>query len=104
MGRRQRSCASLVRLGVVLTLSVGVAAPVSAADDVRISPRGRDVTIIEGETRTIYEYRQNGILRMIRVVPTTGRSYYLVPTDPTSGYGNLEQADTLVPQWILVEF
>ena len=41
---------------------------------------------------------------MIRVVPTTGRPYYLVTTDPTSGYGNLEQADTLVPQWILVEF
>lgn len=104
MGRRQRKRSSLARLGAVLALTVGVVLPAFAADGVRVSPRGRDVTIIEGETRTIYEYRQNGILRMIRVVPTTGRPYYLVPADPTSGYGNLEQAGTLVPQWILVEF
>lgn len=78
--------------------------PVSAADYGPIAPRGRDVTIIEGERRTIYEYRQNGVLRMIRIVPTTGRPYYLVPADETQGYGNLENADMLIPKWILVEF
>lgn len=77
---------------------------VRAADDGRITPRGRDVTIIEGEQRTVYEYRQNGELRMIRIVPSSGRPYYLVPADETRGYGNLENADMLVPKWILVEF
>lgn len=93
-----------VRPAVLALLLAHLVAPALAEDDVRVSPRGRDVTIIEGETRTIYEYRQNGELRMIRVVPSTGRPYYLVPADPTAGYGNLERADTLIPQWILVEF
>ena len=80
------------------------AVPTLAAEDSRIAPRGRDVVIIEGEARTIYEYRQNDELRMIRIVPSTGRPYYLVPADETQGYGNLENADMLIPKWILVEF
>lgn len=74
------------------------------ASESAITSRGQDVTIIEGRERTVYEYRQNGVLRMIRVVPAVGRPYYLTPADPTRGYGNLEQADMLVPKWILVEF
>jgi hypothetical protein len=68
------------------------------------APRGRNVTIIEGRDRTVYEYRQNGELRMIRIVPAAGRPYYLVPADDTRGYGNLENADMLIPKWILLEF
>ena len=66
--------------------------------------RGPDVTLIAGEDRTVYEYRQNGKLRMIKVVPQGGRPYFLVPRDPTAGFGDLEQADTLVPRWVLLEF
>ena len=66
--------------------------------------RGPDVTLIAGEERTVYEYRQNGRLTMIKVVPSVGRAYYLAPRDPTSGFGDLEQADTLVPRWVLIEF
>lgn len=65
---------------------------------------GPDVTIIATELRTIYEYRQNGHLRIIRIVPNVGRPYYLVPRDPTKGYGELDQADMLIPSWVLVEF
>jgi len=67
-------------------------------------PRGPDVTLIAGEERAVYEYRQNGKLRMIKVVPKRGKPYYLVPRDPTQGFGDLEQADTLVPRWVLIEF
>lgn len=66
--------------------------------------RGPDVTLIAGEERTVYEYRQNGKLRMIKVVPNVGKPYFLVPRDPTTGFGDLEQADTLVPRWVLFEF
>ena len=66
--------------------------------------RGPDVTLIAGEERTVYEYRQNGKLRMIKVVPKVGKPYYLVPRDPTTGFGDLEQAETLVPRWVLIEF
>ena len=66
--------------------------------------RGPDVTLIASEERTVYEYRQNGQLRMIKVVPSFGRPYYLVPRDPTQGFGDLEQARTLVPEWVIWEF
>ena len=65
---------------------------------------GPDVTIIAGEQRTVYEYRQNGHLRMIKVVPSIGKPYYLVPRDRTTGFGDLERADMLLPNWVLVEF
>ena len=66
--------------------------------------RGPDVTLIAGEERTIYEYRHNGQLRMIKVVPKFGKPYYLAPRDPTRGFGDLEQADTLIAEWVLWEF
>ena len=108
-GHRPLRSISRLALSAALTtstaLGVGlVAAPALAEDNVRVSPRGRDVTIIEGEDRTVYEYRQNGQLRQIRIVPAQGRPYYLVPADQTRGYGNLEHADMLIPRWVIAEF
>ena len=110
-GAPQRKSRSLLTITVAAalnagaTLGVGLAAtPALAEDNVRVSPRGRDVTIIEGEDRTVYEYRQNGQLRQIRIVPAQGRPYYLVPADQTRGYGNLEHADMLIPRWVIAEF
>jgi hypothetical protein len=73
-----------------------------AAEPVDI--RGPDVTIIEEEDRSVFEYRQGGVLRMIRVVPNWGKPYYLVPRDQTSGVEDLERADALLPTWVIVEF
>ena len=36
------------------------------------------VVIIAEEDKMVYEFRQNGELRMIRIVPTFGKPYYLV--------------------------
>ena len=66
--------------------------------------RGPDITLIASEERTVYEYRQNGQLRMIKVVPKFGKPYYLTPRDPTRGFGDLEQADMLLAEWVLWEF
>ena len=66
--------------------------------------RGPDVTIIAGEERTIYEYRQNGHLRMVKIVPNWGKPYYLYPRDQTAGFGDLQEADMLLPTWVIVEF
>jgi hypothetical protein len=66
--------------------------------------RGPDIVIIAEEERTIFEFRQGGELRMVRVVPQIGKPYYLVPRDQTKGFGNLERADMLVPSWVIVEF
>ena len=66
--------------------------------------RGPDVTIIVEEDKTIHEFRQGGQLRMVRVVPKWGKPYYLVPADQTTGFGDLERADKLIPSWVIVEF
>ena len=76
---------------------------VEAADAVR-SLRGPDVTIIAGEKRTIYEYRQAGQLRMIKIIPSFGKPYYLVPADETRGFGDLDRARMLIPRWTIIEF
>lgn len=87
--------------------SPGAAKPPSAPVSLHEVPaqnRGPDVTLIAGEERTVYEYRQNGRLRMIKVVPKFGPAYYLTPRDPTRGFGDLEQADSLIAEWVLREF
>ena len=87
--------------------SAGAAKPPSAPVSLHEVPariRGPDVTLIAGEERTVYEYRQNGRLRMIKVVPKFGPAYYLTPRDPTRGFGDLEQADSLIAEWVLREF
>jgi hypothetical protein len=65
---------------------------------------GPDVTVVSGEKRTVYEYRQNGQLRMIKVVPKHGPPYFLVPRDETRGFGDLERADMLIARWTIIEF
>jgi len=93
---------SAMRAAVLATLMAAAGQAAVAADEETL--RGPDVTIIAEEERVIYEFRQAGVLRMVRVVPTFGRPYYLVPRDPTRSFGDLERADMLVPSWVIVEF
>jgi hypothetical protein len=65
---------------------------------------GDDIQIVTGETRTVYEYRQNGKLVAIKVVPKDGRPYYMVPADETGMPRDLETARHLYPQWVIVEW
>ena len=65
-----------------------------------------DITIIQGDDRTVEEYRVNGQLYMIKVIPDIGKPYYLMDAD---GDGNLETkrwelGDGAVPNWILLEW
>jgi Protein of unknown function (DUF2782) len=62
-----------------------------------------DVTIVERERDTVYEYRINGRLYMIKVVPQVGPPYYFIDQD---GDGNMETRATdytqlRIPQWVL---
>ena len=66
--------------------------------------RRPDVKIIAEKNRVVYEFRQNGHLKMVRVVPNFGKPYYLIPKDPTQGVSGLERVDALVPSWTLWEF
>lgn len=57
---------------------------VSEAD----TPIDPEITILEEEDRTVYEYRDNdGRLYMVKIVPNVGQPYYLLDTD---GDGELD--------------
>ena len=65
-----------------------------------------EVTIIESDKGTIYEYRANGALYMVKVQPVAGPAYYMYDTD---GDGQLDVRqnrpwDNYVPQWVLFRF
>lgn len=59
-----------------------------------------EITIRHGEDSTFYEYRINGELREIKVVPSTGKEYYLVPSDGGE-FIRADQSTLLIPKWIL---
>jgi len=101
MYRLSRTLPQLLYKGVVgLALMVLSAASAYSEE----SLQGPDVTIIAQEKKTIFEYRQSGQLRMVKVVPRWGKPYYLVPRDRTKGFGDLERADMLLPSWVIIEF
>ena len=62
------------------------------------------IEIIEGEDRMIYEYRQNGVLTMIKIVPKKGLAYYMVPLDGAQRTEGLDHQKKLYPQWIIKEW
>ena len=101
MYRLSRTLPQLLYKGVV-GLVLMVLSTLSAYSEESL--QGPDVTIIAQEEKTIFEYRQSGQLRMVKVVPRWGKPYYLVPRDRTKGFGDLERADMLLPSWVIIEF
>ena len=62
------------------------------------------VTIIQRDDATVEEYRVNGVLYMVKIIPVVGPAYFLVDCD---GDGQLESRvndinrDIPVPQWLI---
>ncbi len=81
---------------LALTLAYGV-----HAGEQSVEP---EVVISPSENKRVKEYRVNGQLYMIEVLPQKGPSYFLVDTD---GDGLMETRhnhtgkDVLIPRWIL---
>jgi len=101
-GRWSRSRGLAGLLLAAALFAVGGATYAAPAPEEGLS--GPDIVIIAEEQRTIYEFRQNGQLRMVRIEPKVGKPYYLVPRDPTRGFGDLERADMLIPSWVIWQF
>ena len=62
-----------------------------------------EITIIRRDDATITEYRVNGNLYKVKIVPVVGPAYYLIDRD---GDGQMEGRssiydDIIVPQWVL---
>ncbi len=68
--------------------------------DYQPSSEGPQIVIRPGEREVFYEYRVNGQLMEIKVVPEAGPEYYLVPADG-GGWIRETDSDMLVPSWVL---
>jgi len=93
---------SLSILILLLAVASTTRAAISEAD-----LRAVDETIIlveNGEDQRIFEFRQNGILMMIKVIPQRGRPYYLVPASGQAHFTDLTDQKHLYPQWTLIEW
>jgi len=62
-----------------------------------------EVTIKQSGDKTIHEYRVNGQVYMIKIVPRKGPPYYLMDLDGDGEMDVREEdpAQIVVPQWIL---
>lgn len=65
-----------------------------------------DVTIVETSKGTVHEYRVNGQLYMVKIVPRTGAPYYMIDTN---GDGEMDAREDDVrtvatPQWVLLRW
>lgn len=66
-----------------------------------------DITIIRKGKKTIQEFRKNGVLYMVKIIPAVGPAYYLIDTD---GDGNMDvrgsdlDEGTNINQWKLFQW
>ncbi|KAA1172430.1 DUF2782 domain-containing protein [Marinobacter salinexigens] len=68
--------------------------------DYQSTSEGPQIVIRPGENKVFYEYRVNGQLMEIKVVPEAGPEYYLVPADG-GGWIRETDSDMLIPSWVL---
>lgn len=62
-----------------------------------------EITIRHEAQETFYEYRVNGVLKEIKVIPEVGPSYYLVPADGNAWIRE-DRSQVLVPSWVLFKW
>lgn len=66
-----------------------------------------DITIIREDNKTIQEYRRNGTLYMVKIIPKIGAPYYLIDIN---GDGNMDvrrsdlDKDMHVNQWKILHW
>lgn len=102
------SITSILRTTVILSVVSMASASSAFGEEIFLSPEnensGSDIEIVLGEQKTIYEYRTNGVLIAIKVVPKKGIPYYMVPADGSPHYESLDHAKALYPRWVLFEW
>lgn len=59
------------------------------------------ITITHDGDNTYYEYRINGVLKEIKVVPAVGEPYYLVPKGESGEMMRAGEPSVLVPKWVI---
>ncbi len=85
----------------LVMLSLVATAPVQAQEP-QYSEDEPEIVIRRGaEGEVYYDYVVNGEVVEIKVVPGTGKPYYLVPAEGHDGYIRLDRSQLLIPKWVL---
>lgn len=67
-----------------------------------LDPAGETVTIRNDGKQTYYEFRVNGDIVEIKVVPKVGPSYYLIPAGGQDGdFVRKDNPEIRVPSWVI---
>jgi hypothetical protein len=72
-----------------------------------LEPEQPEITIKRRGGKTIQEYRINGALYMVKIVPDAGPPYYLIDSN---GDGNMDvrhsnlERNVKIPQWVLLRW
>lgn len=86
----------------VLLLAALALAPTTEVVANPLPGEDAQVTIRPGKQgEVLHEYRVNGQVVEIKVVPKIGKPYYLVPAEGGDGYIRLDRSQLLIPKWIL---
>lgn len=86
------------RLPIIFCLGLGLI--IGASASLAVAQPSPDITVRQDDNRTLKEYRVNGELYAIEIVPRQGASYFLYDDD---GDGNFERRDATrveVPDWV----
>lgn len=85
---------SLLLIAALFSSVFGSVASVSA------DPNEPTINIRHSEDKTFYEYKVNGQLVEIKVVPKVGPTYYLIPNDDNEMKRHSE-SKLSVPTWVI---
>ena len=86
----------------LLLVAFLLAAPLAQAEVLPLVDENEpQITIHHEDDKTYYEYRVNGQLKEIKVVPKDGKEYYLIPAPGEGEFIRHEESQMLIPKWIL---
>jgi type IV secretory pathway VirB9-like protein len=85
-----------------LALALISAAALFSQNTLAADPNGETVTIRNDGDNTYYEFRVNGKISEIKVVPKVGKPYYLVPTHEEDGdFIRKDNPEMRIPKWVI---
>ncbi len=107
-----RNCFALF-LALLLSGAAVAAAPSGRPPDLKPVPDGppgpedaSPVTIKPSSQGRVIEYRANGKLYMLKVIPRVGKPYYLIDSRGDGQFARQESLDSGLrpPMWVIKEF
>lgn len=86
---------------LLLLASLLLVPPAHADTLPELGSEGPEITIRHDEEKATFEYRVNGVLKEVKVVPKVGKPYYLVPVEGSGEFSRFEESSLLIPKWVI---